>query len=153
MEFQLPELGEGVYEAELVSWHVQPGDTVEAGQNLVEVRRWIRSSPEDIEYLIKAMQACDNEIWTRIYHADGSPANAPEAVQPPDPDVAAEAESLGAGAGIRDEERAGDRSDRFWHHVRVQERELIVRVDRRAMHFDEHLPRQRPRKGKLLQGQ
>ena len=37
MEFKLPELGEGVYEAELVSWHVQPGDVVEAGQNLLEV--------------------------------------------------------------------------------------------------------------------
>jgi pyruvate dehydrogenase E2 component (dihydrolipoamide acetyltransferase)/2-oxoisovalerate dehydrogenase E2 component (dihydrolipoyl transacylase) len=37
MEFRLPELGEGVYEAELVAWHVQPGDAVEAGQNLVEV--------------------------------------------------------------------------------------------------------------------
>ena len=38
MEFKLPELGEGVYEAELVSWHVQlPGDVVESGQNLLEV--------------------------------------------------------------------------------------------------------------------
>jgi pyruvate dehydrogenase E2 component (dihydrolipoamide acetyltransferase)/2-oxoisovalerate dehydrogenase E2 component (dihydrolipoyl transacylase) len=37
MEFRLPELGEGVYEAELVSWHVQPGDVVESGQNLIEV--------------------------------------------------------------------------------------------------------------------
>lgn len=36
MEFRLPELGEGVYEAELVGWHVQPGDAVEAGQNLLE---------------------------------------------------------------------------------------------------------------------
>jgi 2-oxoisovalerate dehydrogenase E2 component (dihydrolipoyl transacylase) len=37
MEFRLPELGEGVYEAELVSWHVKPGDVVEPGQNLIEV--------------------------------------------------------------------------------------------------------------------
>jgi 2-oxoisovalerate dehydrogenase E2 component (dihydrolipoyl transacylase) len=37
MEFRLPELGEGVYEAELVSWLVKPGDAVKRGQNLVEV--------------------------------------------------------------------------------------------------------------------
>jgi pyruvate dehydrogenase E2 component (dihydrolipoamide acetyltransferase)/2-oxoisovalerate dehydrogenase E2 component (dihydrolipoyl transacylase) len=37
MDFHLPELGEGVYEAELVSWLVQPGQTVKRGQNLMEV--------------------------------------------------------------------------------------------------------------------
>jgi pyruvate dehydrogenase E2 component (dihydrolipoamide acetyltransferase)/2-oxoisovalerate dehydrogenase E2 component (dihydrolipoyl transacylase) len=37
MEFALPEIGEGVYEAELVRWLVQPGDAVKRGQNLVEV--------------------------------------------------------------------------------------------------------------------
>src|SRR5436190_9851330 len=37
MDFALPELGEGVYEAELVRWLVQPGDTVRRGQPLLEV--------------------------------------------------------------------------------------------------------------------
>jgi pyruvate dehydrogenase E2 component (dihydrolipoamide acetyltransferase)/2-oxoisovalerate dehydrogenase E2 component (dihydrolipoyl transacylase) len=37
MDFRLPELGEGVYEAELVSWLVQPGATVKRGQALLEV--------------------------------------------------------------------------------------------------------------------
>jgi pyruvate dehydrogenase E2 component (dihydrolipoamide acetyltransferase)/2-oxoisovalerate dehydrogenase E2 component (dihydrolipoyl transacylase) len=37
MEFRLPELGEGVYEAELVSWLVKPGDVVKHGQALMEV--------------------------------------------------------------------------------------------------------------------
>src|SRR5436309_935411 len=37
MDFQLPELGEGVYEAELTSWLVKPGDAVKRGQNLMEV--------------------------------------------------------------------------------------------------------------------
>lgn len=36
MEFQLPELGEGVYEAEMVRWLVQPGDVVKPGQTLLE---------------------------------------------------------------------------------------------------------------------
>src|SRR6516162_11795358 len=37
MEFKLPELGEGVYEAELVTWQVKPGDIVKRGQTLMEV--------------------------------------------------------------------------------------------------------------------
>src|ERR1700758_904213 len=37
MDFRLPELGEGVYEAELVSWLVKPGEIVKRGQNLMEV--------------------------------------------------------------------------------------------------------------------
>src|SRR5262249_8004938 len=37
MEFRLPELGEGVYEAELVAWLVKPGDVVKRGENLMEV--------------------------------------------------------------------------------------------------------------------
>jgi len=34
-EFRLPDIGEGVTEAELVEWHVAPGDRVEEGQLLV----------------------------------------------------------------------------------------------------------------------
>jgi 2-oxoisovalerate dehydrogenase E2 component (dihydrolipoyl transacylase) len=37
MDWALPELGEGVYEAEVVSWLVRVGDTVKRGQNLMEV--------------------------------------------------------------------------------------------------------------------
>src|SRR4051812_5734888 len=37
MDFALPEIGEGVYEAELVAWLVKPGDRIERGQNLAEV--------------------------------------------------------------------------------------------------------------------
>lgn len=37
MDFKLPELGEGIYEAELVSWLVKPGDSVRRGQSLMEV--------------------------------------------------------------------------------------------------------------------
>lgn len=35
--FNLPDLGEGLHEAEIVQWHVAPGDRVEAGQTLVSV--------------------------------------------------------------------------------------------------------------------
>ena len=35
--FLLPDLGEGLTEAEIVTWHVQAGDTVTVDQNVVEV--------------------------------------------------------------------------------------------------------------------
>ncbi len=37
MNFALPEIGEGVYEAELVRWLVRPGEAVRRGQTLAEV--------------------------------------------------------------------------------------------------------------------
>src|SRR3954465_2697432 len=37
MDFHLPQLGEGVYEAETVRWLVRPGDAVRHGQGLMEV--------------------------------------------------------------------------------------------------------------------
>src|ERR1700680_4056637 len=37
MDFALPEIGEGVYEAELTAWLVKVGDKVKRGQNLLEV--------------------------------------------------------------------------------------------------------------------
>ena len=35
--FKLPDLGEGLPDAEIVEWHVQPGDEVTEGQTLVSV--------------------------------------------------------------------------------------------------------------------
>ncbi len=37
MDFALPEIGEGVYEAELTAWQVKVGDVVKRGQNLLEI--------------------------------------------------------------------------------------------------------------------
>ena len=36
-QFKLPDVGEGLTEGEILSWHVQPGDTVTVNQILVEV--------------------------------------------------------------------------------------------------------------------
>ena len=35
--FNLPDLGEGLQEAEIVEWHVKPGDALEADQAMVAV--------------------------------------------------------------------------------------------------------------------
>ena len=36
-EFKLPDVGEGLTEADIVAWHVKPGDHVEDGQIIVEI--------------------------------------------------------------------------------------------------------------------
>ncbi|GAA2620636.1 dihydrolipoamide acetyltransferase family protein [Actinomadura fulvescens] len=36
-QFKLPDVGEGLTEAEIVKWHVQPGDQVEVNQTIVEI--------------------------------------------------------------------------------------------------------------------
>jgi pyruvate dehydrogenase E2 component (dihydrolipoamide acetyltransferase) len=36
-EFRLPDVGEGLTEADIVAWHVKPGDTVKDGQIIVEI--------------------------------------------------------------------------------------------------------------------
>jgi 2-oxoisovalerate dehydrogenase E2 component (dihydrolipoyl transacylase) len=36
-EFRMPDVGEGLTEAEIVTWHVAPGDTVAVNQVLVEI--------------------------------------------------------------------------------------------------------------------
>jgi 2-oxoisovalerate dehydrogenase E2 component (dihydrolipoyl transacylase) len=36
-EFKLPDVGEGLTEADIVTWHVKPGDPVEDGQIIVEI--------------------------------------------------------------------------------------------------------------------
>ncbi|MGH3192632.1 MAG: biotin/lipoyl-containing protein, partial [Streptosporangiaceae bacterium] len=36
-QFKLPDVGEGLTEAEIVTWHVKPGDQVEDGQVIVDI--------------------------------------------------------------------------------------------------------------------
>ena len=36
-EFKLPDVGEGLTEADIVAWHVKPGDSVSINQVIVEI--------------------------------------------------------------------------------------------------------------------
>ncbi|MFC6764697.1 biotin/lipoyl-containing protein, partial [Natrinema soli] len=53
-EFELPDVGEGVAEGELVTWHVAVGDTVEEDQVLAEV--------ETDKALVEIPSPCDGEV-------------------------------------------------------------------------------------------
>jgi 2-oxoisovalerate dehydrogenase E2 component (dihydrolipoyl transacylase) len=59
MDFVLPELGEGVYEAELVRWLVKPGDKVKRGQSLMEVMtdKATMEVPSPFSGTVSALQA------------------------------------------------------------------------------------------------
>jgi pyruvate dehydrogenase E2 component (dihydrolipoamide acetyltransferase)/2-oxoisovalerate dehydrogenase E2 component (dihydrolipoyl transacylase) len=104
MDFRLPELGEGVYEAELVAWLVKPGDAVKRGQNLMEVLtdKATMEVPSPFAGTIGALNAEPGQqikVGDRVltYTAAGQqqpePVPATETAGPP---VAAEASGNGA---------------------------------------------------------
>src|SRR5262249_28679526 len=64
MEFQLPELGEGVYEAEFVQWLVNPGDNVKTGPNLLQVMtdKAVRDGPSPFVGTIGELRARPGKI-------------------------------------------------------------------------------------------
>jgi pyruvate dehydrogenase E2 component (dihydrolipoamide acetyltransferase)/2-oxoisovalerate dehydrogenase E2 component (dihydrolipoyl transacylase) len=86
MDFALPELGEGVYEAEAVRWLVKPGDTIKRGQPLLEVMtdKATMEVPAPFAGRITAVQG---EPGTRLkigqvilsYQPDGTKMEAPAA--------------------------------------------------------------------------
>ena len=110
--FRLPDLGEGLTEAELVSWLVQEGDEVRVDQPVAEVEtaKAVVEVPCPFAGTIATLHGAAGEtldvgapfISVRPAGADasGSPVAAPVSALPGEPDtVAAEA--------YRDEERAG----------------------------------------------
>ena len=50
-EFKLPDIGEGIAEAEIVAWHVKVGDEIKEDQQIADMMtdrrrsRWSRRSP------------------------------------------------------------------------------------------------------------
>jgi pyruvate dehydrogenase E2 component (dihydrolipoamide acetyltransferase)/2-oxoisovalerate dehydrogenase E2 component (dihydrolipoyl transacylase) len=116
MEFRVPELGEGVYEAELVSWLVKPGDAVMRGQNLMEVLtdKATMEVPAPFVGTVTALRAAPGQhvkVGDVVldYAAAGQPVEAPRpgpaSVPPPAPDRARRdsdgADPAGAGGNGR----------------------------------------------------
>ena len=58
-EFKLPDVGEGLTEAELVAWHVEPGDTVSEDQVVAEVEtdKAVVEVPAPVDGTVKELRA------------------------------------------------------------------------------------------------
>jgi 2-oxoisovalerate dehydrogenase E2 component (dihydrolipoyl transacylase) len=63
MEYRVPEIGEGIYEAELIEWSVGPGDVVQHGQSLGEVMtdKATMELPAPFSGTIDELLACPGE--------------------------------------------------------------------------------------------
>lgn len=62
--FKLPDLGEGLTEAEIVSWRVRLGDTIEAGQDLmaVETAKAIVDIPSPVSGVVRHLFAQPGDV-------------------------------------------------------------------------------------------
>ncbi|MGD9693281.1 MAG: dihydrolipoamide acetyltransferase family protein [Phycisphaerales bacterium] len=102
--FILPDLGEGVHEAELISWKVKPGDTVEEHQTVAEMEtdKALVEVPSPRAGVIKELKGNPGDImkvgeiaWTYEGAPSSSPkpAAAPAKAAPAKPAPAAKAAS------------------------------------------------------------
>ena len=109
-EFELPDVGEGLTEAEIVSWKVKPGDTVEINQVIVEIEtaKSLVELPSPFAGTVSALLVEEGqtvEVGTPIISVDGggaSPARAEPAVDAAAETVAEQAARVaaeGPGAG------------------------------------------------------
>lgn len=63
-EFKLPELGEGIHEGEVVKWLVQPGDSIEEDQLIVEIQndKAVVEVPSPVNGTIKEIVAQEGDV-------------------------------------------------------------------------------------------
>ncbi|WP_308287415.1 dihydrolipoamide acetyltransferase family protein [Streptomyces indiaensis] len=107
-EFKMPDVGEGLTEAEILKWYVQPGDTVTDGQVVCEVETAKAAVELPIPYdgVVRDLHFPEGttvDVGTAIIAVDvggGSAAPAPAAAQPAaaQPEAAAPAEEPKAAA-------------------------------------------------------
>ncbi|MBB2912376.1 pyruvate dehydrogenase E2 component (dihydrolipoamide acetyltransferase) [Streptosporangium becharense] len=94
-EFKLPDVGEGLTEAEIVRWHVKPGDPVAVNQIIVEIEtaKAVVELPCPFEGVVAALMAGEGEtvdVGTPIISVDdgtgpGSGPSGAEATSAPVP--------------------------------------------------------------------
>jgi len=104
-EFRLPDLGEGLPEAEIVHWHVAPGDAVELNQTIAEVEtaKAIVDLPSPFAGVVREVRhsagdvVAVGEFLISFEVAGAADATAPDATAPdasaPDPHAAAAGQS------------------------------------------------------------
>src|SRR5258708_14465429 len=63
-EFKLPDLGEGMHEAEVVQWLIKPGDTIKLDQTMVKVEtdKPIVEIPSPVAGLVAEIRVQDGEV-------------------------------------------------------------------------------------------
>jgi pyruvate dehydrogenase E2 component (dihydrolipoamide acetyltransferase) len=98
-EFKLPDVGEGLTEADIVSWHVKPGDVVEVNQIIVEIEtaKAVVELPSPWAGTVSALLAAEGEtvdvgrpiIAVDVPGADGSAGQSPAHGQAPAQETAA----------------------------------------------------------------
>src|SRR6516162_1931556 len=88
-EFRLPDVGEGLTEADIVAWHVKPGDQVEVNQVIVEIEtaKAVVELPSPWDGTVVRLLAAEGQtvdVGTPIIAVD---------VRPGEPAVAGDADS------------------------------------------------------------
>ena len=83
-QFRLPDVGEGLTEADIVSWHVKPGDEVAVNQVIVEIEtaKAVVELPCPFDGVVAALLVAEGQtvdVGTPIIAVDvaGSPGAAP----------------------------------------------------------------------------
>ncbi len=97
-EFPLPDVGEGLTEAEILKWYVSPGDTVTDGQVVCEVEtaKAAVELPIPFDGVVRELRFKEGEtvdVGTPIISVDTAPGGAEEAPAParPEPEPAPQA--------------------------------------------------------------
>jgi pyruvate dehydrogenase E2 component (dihydrolipoamide acetyltransferase) len=90
-EFKLPDVGEGLTEAEIVKWHVSPGDAVRINQTIVEIEtaKAVVELPCPFEGVVASLLAAEGEtvdVGVPIIAVETEP----DAAAPPPPTAAPE---------------------------------------------------------------
>ncbi|MDQ2875747.1 MAG: 2-oxo acid dehydrogenase subunit E2, partial [Actinomycetota bacterium] len=112
-QFKLPDVGEGLTEADIVRWHVQAGDTVKVNQIIVEIEtaKAVVELPSPHAGVVSSLLVAEGEtvdVGTPIIAIDTSgdgpaPADVPplqtstsaDLVPPPPAEAAEDAEAAG----------------------------------------------------------
>jgi 2-oxoisovalerate dehydrogenase E2 component (dihydrolipoyl transacylase) len=94
-QFMLPDVGEGLTEAEILSWRVRPGDAVKTNQVIVEIETAkaaveLPSPYEGVVTELHVEEGATVDVGTPIITVDVDPAGAVEPPPPPAPSLAAE---------------------------------------------------------------
>ncbi len=87
-QFRLPDVGEGLTEAEILTWHVKPGDSVKVNQIIVEIEtaKSAVELPSPFEGVVAELHAPEGQIvdvGAPIITIDVAPDGTPESTGPP----------------------------------------------------------------------